>query len=174
MQLLSRVSVRKISSPARCPTLGIRQTPGNAKQPTTNNQLAPRLEPEAVKDIAALNVPLLATTRQRTRAVNKILLVNTEHAHLRHRADECEIPCALAKCEGVKRQHGKRVLSNVLVRGKGVRRLAALGLGEVLVVPCADSSVKFLRLVGSGDALLSSCVSAEEGGEIDRGEALGF
>ena len=70
---------------------------------------------ETIEDVAAPNIPLLATSRQRTRAVNKSTLINTKHAHLSHRGNESSIPCTFAERESVEGKHSDRVLSDALV-----------------------------------------------------------
>lgn len=79
------------------------------------NQRRRHLPLQAVKDVAAPDVPLLAATRQSRSAVDKPVLIHTEHAHLGHCADKGSIPRALAECEGVEGEHSKRVLSDALV-----------------------------------------------------------
>ena len=100
-------------------------------------------------------------------------MVDTHHAHLRHCTDESPVPSAFAKCEGIERQHGERVLCNTLVRRKREGRLAALGLGIVLVVPGANCRVKFRRLIGRGAALFGGSMCSDKSGEVDGREAFG-
>ena len=110
------------------------------------------LKLESIIDVTVPDVPLPAAPWQRTCTVNQSALVDTHHAHLGHRTDKSPVPSAFAKCEGIERQHGERVLCNTLVRRKREGRLAALGLGIVLVVPGANCRVKFRRLIGRGAA----------------------
>lgn len=78
-------------------------------------QSYPSLPLKAVKHVAALNIPLLTTTRQRTGAVNQIPAIDTQHAHLLHRINESSIPSTLVDSERGERKSRQRVLSNVLV-----------------------------------------------------------
>jgi hypothetical protein len=101
-----------------------------------------RLPLQAIEQVAAPDLPLLAATRQRARAINKPLSINTEHAHLGHRADKRRIPCALASREGVERNSGDRVLRNALVCWEGEGCFSAPCVGVVFVVPFSDSRVE--------------------------------
>lgn len=66
------------------------------------------------------------------------------------------------------------MLGDVLVRLHCKRCLSALGFLVVLVVPCADRGVEACAsFAGIGVALFGGGVGADEGGEIDGGEAFG-
>lgn len=75
-----------------------------------------RLSPlEPIEHIAAPDVPLPRASGQRRRAVDQVLAIDAQHAHLLHRTDKRHIPCALAQRKRVERDHGKRVLRHALI-----------------------------------------------------------
>lgn len=108
----------------------------------------PKVRPlklEPVKHVAVAHIPLSRAARQSRCAVDQTPLINAQHAHLLHGADECKIPCTLAQRKRVEWDHSERVLRNALVRGQREWRLATPGLRKVLVVPCTNGGIEFLR-----------------------------
>lgn len=129
---------------------------------------------QAIEQVAASDLPLLATSRKCTCAVHESCAINAQHAHLGHGTDECSVPCTLADCEAVERNRRDRVLRDALIGWQGKGCFSSLGVGVVLVVPCTDCRVECCASLGRvGDELFSSCVSADKGGKINGREALG-
>lgn len=129
---------------------------------------------QPVKDVAVLYIPLPATTGQRRSAVNKAIILHTKHTQLNHSRHKRRIPSALAKSKSSKRKRSSREVCNVLVRRQGKRRIAALSLRVVLVVPSTGGIVERGTSFRSvAEELLGCRVCADESGEIDGAEAFG-
>lgn len=146
----------------------------HSKQQQQQQKPWPNLPLKAVKYVAPLNIPLLATTRECTCAVNQPPPINAHHAHLLHRADKSKIPSTLADSERGERKSRQRVLSNILVGLQNEGCVSLYGLGVVFNVPDTNSRVKRgAGLRGVDEALLGGAVRADESGEIESGEAFG-
>lgn len=122
-----------------------------------------------------LYIPLLRirTPRQRTRTINHLLIRHAHRAHLDHGRHKRRIPRTLAHAEPGKCQCRRPVRGDVLVGGEDKGRGAALHLVVVLDVPDAWGRVE--RGAGFGgveEALFGGGVGADEGGEVDGGEAF--
>ena len=93
---------------------------------------------QSIKQIAAPDLTLPATARQRACAVDKTCTIHAQHAHLSHSSNERKVPRTLTDGEGAEWDRGNRILRNALVRWEGERCSAVLCLRVVLVIPGTD------------------------------------
>ena len=141
-----------------------------------SRKLQTHLPHNPTKHTPPSNLPLLGirAPRQRTRTINHLLVRHAHHTHLGHGRHKRRVPRGLANAEPGKSQRRCRVGGNVLVGGKHKGRGALLRLAVVFDVPDAWGRVEAGAGFGAVDELLGcGRVGADEGGEVDGGEAFG-
>jgi hypothetical protein len=111
-------------------------------------QVVCSLPPQAIEQVTASDLPLLAATWERTGAVDKAISINAEHAHLGHRTDKSSIPCTFASCKAVERNRGNWVLRDALVCWESKGRLSTPCVRVVFVVPLTDCRVECCTSLG--------------------------